>query len=134
MNLRKRENPRTSLNDTGWRAWRTSSLLPVAGEVFLLTLPFIERANRPVSRLCGRLNLEAPAGILGHKPIRQSSGCPCRLTEGLNGHGLVVHDVEDGIQPGNLHHIANLICEVEQLQFSLLLPHARESTDQIAQA
>src|SRR5713101_8482294 len=47
MNLRKRENPRTSLNDTGWRAWRTSSLLPVAGEVFLLTLPFIERANRP---------------------------------------------------------------------------------------
>ena len=42
MNLRKREKSRTSLNDTGWRAQRTSSLFPVAGEVFLLTLPFIE--------------------------------------------------------------------------------------------
>src|SRR5882762_9373730 len=73
-------------------------------------------------------------GILGYKPIRQSSGCRCRLCKRLNGHGLVVHDVEDGIQPCNLHQIVNLIREVEQLQFSLLLPHARESTDQMAQA
>jgi hypothetical protein len=33
-----------------------------------------------------------------------------------------------------LHHIVNLIREVEQLQFSLPLSHARESTDQMAQA
>ena len=62
------------------------------------------------------------SGILGYKLIRQSSSCRCRLTERLNGHGLVVHDVEDGIQPCNLHYIVNLICQVEQLQFSLLLP------------
>lgn len=74
------------------------------------------------------------SGILGYKPIRQSSGCPCRLTERLNGQALVVHDVEDGLQPSNLHQIVNLIREVEQLQLSLLLPHARESTDQMAQA
>ena len=73
-------------------------------------------------------------GFLDSKPIRQSSGCRCRLTERLNGHGLVVHDVEDCIQPCNLHQIVNLIREVEQLQFSLLLPHARESADQMAQA
>src|SRR6266446_6809965 len=35
-----------SQQDMGWRAQRTCSLLPVAGKVFLLTLPFIERANR----------------------------------------------------------------------------------------
>jgi hypothetical protein len=80
------------------------------------------------------LKVEAPAGIIGYKPIRKSSGCRCRLTERLNGHVLVVHDVEDGIEPCNLHHIMNLIREVEQLQFSLLLPHACESTDQVAQA
>jgi hypothetical protein len=40
------------------------------------------------------------------------------LSERLNGHGLVVHDLEDGIQPCNLHQIVNLIREVEQLQFS----------------
>src|SRR6266436_3767576 len=74
------------------------------------------------------------SGILGYKPIRQSSGCRYRLTERLNGHGLVVHDVEDGIQPCNLHQIVNLIREVEQLQLSLLLPHASKSTDQMAQA
>ena len=49
---------------------------------------------------------------------RLSSGCRCRLTERLNGLGLVVHDAEDSIQPCNLHHIVNLIREVEQLQFS----------------
>ena len=30
----------------GWRAAQKSLLLPVAGEFFLLTLPFIERGNR----------------------------------------------------------------------------------------
>ena len=30
----------------GWRAGQKSLLLPVAGEVFLLTLPFIERRYR----------------------------------------------------------------------------------------
>jgi hypothetical protein len=30
----------------GWRDRQKSLLLPVAGEIFLLTLPFIERRNR----------------------------------------------------------------------------------------
>jgi hypothetical protein len=30
----------------GWRAGHKSVLVPVAGEIFLLTLPFIERRNR----------------------------------------------------------------------------------------
>ena len=44
MNLQTDKRPGGSQHDMGWRARRTSSLLPVAGEVFLLTLPFIERA------------------------------------------------------------------------------------------
>ena len=47
MNLRKKKTPRASQHYMGWRAGHKSVLLPVAGEVFLLTLPFIERRNRP---------------------------------------------------------------------------------------
>src|SRR6476660_6126296 len=46
MTLRKKRTPRASQHYTGWRAGQKSLLLPVAGEVFLLTLPFIERGNR----------------------------------------------------------------------------------------
>ena len=46
MNLRKKKNPKASQHYMGWRAGHQSVLLPVAGEVFLLTLPFIERRNR----------------------------------------------------------------------------------------
>src|SRR6266404_5765401 len=44
MNLQGEKTSRASQQDMGWRAQRTCSLLPVAGKVFLLTLPFIERA------------------------------------------------------------------------------------------
>src|SRR5271156_6773850 len=47
MNRRKKRTPRASLHYIGWRAWQKSLLLPVAGEIFLLTLPFIERRYRP---------------------------------------------------------------------------------------
>ena len=46
MTLRKKRTPRASLHYMGWRDWQKSLLLPVAGELFLLTLPFIERGNR----------------------------------------------------------------------------------------
>src|SRR4029077_5390783 len=46
MTLRKKKNPRASQHYMGWRARQKSLLLPVAGEFFLLTLPFIERAYR----------------------------------------------------------------------------------------
>src|SRR6476620_11267119 len=46
MNLRKKRTPRASQHYVGWRARQKSLLLPVAGEVFLLTLPFIERPYR----------------------------------------------------------------------------------------
>src|SRR5258708_38065459 len=42
MTLRKKKTPRASQHYVGWRAWQKSLLLPVAGEFFLLTLPFIE--------------------------------------------------------------------------------------------
>lgn len=51
-----------------------------------------------------------------------------RLGEGPNGYLFVLHDVEDGIQLCNLHHVMNIFCEIEQLQFSLLLLHACEGT------
>src|SRR6266403_1089605 len=46
MHLRKRKITDPPLYELGWMAGRISSLPPVAGEVFLLTSPFIERANR----------------------------------------------------------------------------------------
>ena len=46
MTLRKKEKPRASQHYMGWRAGQKSLLLPVAGEFFLLTLPFIERGYR----------------------------------------------------------------------------------------
>src|SRR5258708_7910560 len=46
MNLRKRKITDPPLYELGWMAGRISSLPPVAGEVFLLTSLFIERAYR----------------------------------------------------------------------------------------
>jgi hypothetical protein len=43
MTLRKKKTPRASQHYLGWRAGQKSLLFPVAGEFFLLTLPFIER-------------------------------------------------------------------------------------------
>jgi hypothetical protein len=43
MNLGIKRTPRASQHYVGWRAGQKSLLLPVAGEVFPLTLPFIER-------------------------------------------------------------------------------------------
>jgi hypothetical protein len=40
----------------GWKVRRTPSLLPVDGEVFLLTLPFIERAYRTSSVLARNMS------------------------------------------------------------------------------
>ena len=45
MNLQGRQNHRISSHDLGWTATRS----PVAGEVFLLTSPFIERDYRQLT-------------------------------------------------------------------------------------
>jgi hypothetical protein len=50
MNLQKEKTPRASQHDMGWIAPRTTSLSPVAGEVFLLTIPFIEHVLDAISR------------------------------------------------------------------------------------
>jgi hypothetical protein len=51
-------------------------------------------------------------GFVGPPVLPQHlSGYRCRLSERPNGHSLVVHDVENGIQPGDLHQIVNLIRE-----------------------
>src|SRR4029077_20823612 len=49
VTLRKKRTPRASLHYMGWSAGQKSLLLPVAGEFFLLTLPFIERRNRKLA-------------------------------------------------------------------------------------
>src|SRR5271154_6792687 len=46
MNLRKRETHGNSHQHKGWMAGRIYPFPPVVGEVFFLTSPFIERANR----------------------------------------------------------------------------------------
>ena len=61
MNLEKEKGPRASQHDMGWNAQRTFPLLPVAGDIFLLTFPFIERRNRPCGSqyLCFRFPMPA---------------------------------------------------------------------------
>jgi hypothetical protein len=59
MNLQEEKTPRASQHYMGWRAQRTTSFSPVAGEFFLLTLPFIERAYRKLEAL--GLDLSAAA-------------------------------------------------------------------------
>ena len=49
MTLRKKKTPRASQHCMGWRARQKYLLLPVAGEFFLLTLPFIERAAMKIA-------------------------------------------------------------------------------------
>src|SRR5258706_8276285 len=71
MNLRKNRTPRASQHYRGWRAWQKSLLLPVVGEVFPLTLPFIERAYR-------RSEIAK----------NQMSGFPCRFKRSMQ-HPLV---------------------------------------------
>src|SRR5882762_8121003 len=79
MNLRKRKITDPPLYELGWIAGRISSLPPVAGEVFLLTSPFIERAYRaseigglgtsPVTRHRGQVKSVAKAGrVTVHLP------------------------------------------------------------------
>ena len=46
MNLEKEKGPRVLQHHMGWNVQRTFPLLPVAGEIFLLTFPLIERGNR----------------------------------------------------------------------------------------
>src|SRR5215469_2238490 len=45
MNLEKEKVLRDSQHDMGWKAQRTFSLLPVAGEIFPLTFSFIALAT-----------------------------------------------------------------------------------------
>ena len=57
MNLRKRQIHSASLHYLGWTERPFPQRLPVAGEVFFLTSPFIERGNRksePLLQMSGR--------------------------------------------------------------------------------
>src|SRR4030081_519591 len=71
MNLRKRKITAPPLYELGWMAGRISSLPPVAGELFLLTSPFIERAY---SLLTGGL-VEAASGGVGVGADASVPGC-----------------------------------------------------------
>ena len=64
MTLRKKKTPRASQHYMGWRAEQKSLLLPVAGEFFLLTLPFIERRNRRVHFSGGTLPISRPGFLV----------------------------------------------------------------------
>jgi hypothetical protein len=63
MNLRKRKITDPQLYELGWMAGRISSLPPVAGEVFLLTSPFIERAYRRSGSVAGAVGIMDRRGV-----------------------------------------------------------------------
>src|SRR5258708_38742043 len=74
MTLRKKKTPRASQHYMGWRAGQKSLLLPVAGEFFLLTLPFIERAYRRSG-----IALKIFGQMCGVEGWRGGLGGTCRL-------------------------------------------------------
>src|SRR5260221_5932658 len=53
----KSEHPRASQHDLGWRARRTTSLLPVAGVVFSLDSPLYRTRLPDISNNAGSVNL-----------------------------------------------------------------------------
>ena len=89
MNLQTDKRPGGSQHDLGWRARRTSSLLPVAGEVFLLTLPFIERAC--VCQFNSTWTYSRVTGQLVYAPKSTSDGIASdqsRTVHLANGHAV----------------------------------------------
>lgn len=93
----------------------------------LTSRPFSSRKNNrpahPDEYRVPTLTLLVSSPFLFQRRRELSSGCHRREFEGLNGLGLVVSNVEDGIQFRNLHQVVDLIREFEQFQFSLLLPY-----------
>src|ERR1700682_953110 len=97
MTLRKKKTPRASQHYMGWRARQKSLLLPVAGEFFLLTLPFIERAYRRCAPAVGvderprhKWTSEVPGLTESQKPYpgenqRRKDGPPARSVKRWHG-------------------------------------------------
>src|SRR6516162_9380749 len=63
MNQEKTKTPKPSQHDMGWKAQRTFSLLPVAGEIFLLTFPLYRTALLPKLVLASKFVGESPKQI-----------------------------------------------------------------------
>src|SRR6516164_10628267 len=71
MNQEKTKTPKPSQHDMGWKAQRTFSLLPVAGEIFLLTLPFYRTA---LPENLSRLSESGPLlDVTAHDSLRDGS-------------------------------------------------------------
>ena len=73
MNLQEEKTPRASQHYMGWIAQRTTSLSPVAGEFFLLTLPFIERAYGQLKSWLRHLSGNATTQELGNAVVRSDA-------------------------------------------------------------
>ncbi len=58
------------------------------------------------------------------------SGCTF-LAERLHRAGLVISDVEDGVQLGDLQQVMNFLGQVEQFEFSTLVANRGEGADQL---
>src|SRR5438874_13458116 len=56
----------------------------------------------------------------------------CFLFEGLDCPFLIEINVKDGIELCDLQHVADLFCEIQQLQRAALFLHACERADQLA--
>ena len=78
MDLRTTKIPRASQHEMGWKAPRTFPLLPVVGEFFLLTFPFIERA-------CVDRTDQLPDSQLRSSSKRRSRRSECKLRPLVSG-------------------------------------------------
>jgi hypothetical protein len=56
------------------------------------------------------------------------------VNERLDGRGLVVEALEDGMEFCDLQQVADPVAKIEQFDFSVEFPHAHEGTDQMCQA
>lgn len=131
---------------------RLDELLTLMGERNLDALVTVEFAAASAGTNSGRhvamdagLAGVAPEGRVINRPWGRSVVLPwrrayrsgrggCFSTEGLDGGGFVILNVENGVELGDLHQVFDFVGEVHKLEFALLLFDAGVGADQIAKA
>ena len=56
------------------------------------------------------------------------------VVEGLDGAELIVFDVEDGVEAGDVENVEDFLSEVEEFEFSARLPDGGPTADELADA
>jgi hypothetical protein len=79
----------------------------------------------PSGGLCQAAHPNASFRVGASTQLDCMSNVASDLPKGPKGDGLVVFNIQDRIQLRFLHHVLHVLCRAKQLQFALVIPHAR---------